>query len=195
MSARRIRVPRSRGVSTAPARDGRPRARHDARPPRRLRAREADVREGLRGRRCGGSVVPRIRAAAAARRRCGDRARHVLGGSRPRLLRSDRGRDRIRRSRAARRLRKDAARLAAAEDRGDVVAIELNHTIVPTRDALASARFLTEILGLPAPARFGPFWTVRLANGVTLDYQDSDEQLPIEHYAFLVSEDEFDEIF
>jgi len=75
------------------------------------------------------------------------------------------------------------------------VAIELNHTIVPTRDALASARFLTEILGLPAPARFGPFWTVRLANGVTLDYQDSDEQLPIEHYAFLVSEDEFDEIF
>ena len=75
------------------------------------------------------------------------------------------------------------------------MAIELNHTIVPARDALASATFLTEILGLPAPARFGPFWTVQLGNAVTLDYQDSDEHLPIEHYAFLVSEREFDEIF
>ncbi|MBL8267596.1 VOC family protein [Steroidobacter sp.] len=75
------------------------------------------------------------------------------------------------------------------------MAIQLNHTIVPARDAQAAATFLTEILGLSAPVRFGPFWTVTLANGVTLDYQDSNEAMPIEHYAFLVSEAEFDAIF
>lgn len=75
------------------------------------------------------------------------------------------------------------------------MAIQLNHTIVPARDAKASAIFLTEILGLSEPVRFGPFWTVTLDNGVTLDYQDSSEAMPIEHYAFLVSESEFDAIF
>ncbi|HEX7082414.1 MAG TPA: VOC family protein [Gammaproteobacteria bacterium] len=75
------------------------------------------------------------------------------------------------------------------------MAIELNHTIVPARDPRASAEFLAEILGLDPPVRFGPFWAVALHNGVTLDYQRSDEQIPIEHYAFLVGESEFDSIF
>lgn len=75
------------------------------------------------------------------------------------------------------------------------MAVQLNHTIVPARDAQASAEFLAEILGLAAPGRFGPFWTVALHNGVTLDFQHSDEAMPIEHYAFLVSEAEFDAIF
>jgi hypothetical protein len=76
-----------------------------------------------------------------------------------------------------------------------IVAIQLNHTIVPARDAKASATWLAEILGRDAPARFGPFWALALDNGVTLDFQDSDEAIPIEHYAFLVSEEEFDLIF
>jgi catechol 2,3-dioxygenase-like lactoylglutathione lyase family enzyme len=75
------------------------------------------------------------------------------------------------------------------------MAIELNHTIVPARDAHASATFLAEILGLAPPVRFGPFWAVAVDNGVTLDFQDSDEAIPIEHYAFLVTESEFDVIF
>lgn len=75
------------------------------------------------------------------------------------------------------------------------MSIQLNHTIVPARDAQASARFLTEILGRDPPVRFGPFWAVALDNGVTLDFQRSDEQMPIEHYAFLVSESEFDAVF
>jgi extradiol dioxygenase family protein len=73
--------------------------------------------------------------------------------------------------------------------------IELNHTIVPARDAQASALFLTEILGLKPPVRFGPFWAVALDTGATLDFQHSDATMPIEHYAFLVSEAEFDAIF
>jgi catechol 2,3-dioxygenase-like lactoylglutathione lyase family enzyme len=75
------------------------------------------------------------------------------------------------------------------------MAIQLNHTIVHAKDAKASATFLTEILGLAEPGRFGPFWTVQLENGVTLDYIQTDEPFIIEHYAFLVSESEFDAIF
>lgn len=75
------------------------------------------------------------------------------------------------------------------------MAVQLNHTIVPAHDPQASAMFLAEILGRDAPVRFGPFWALTLDNGVTLDFQRSDEEIPIEHYAFLVSESEFDAIF
>jgi len=75
------------------------------------------------------------------------------------------------------------------------MSIDLNHTIVHARDPQASAVFLAEILGRPAPARFGPFYGVALDNGVTLDFIAADAELVIEHYAFLVSEAEFDQIF
>jgi len=55
---------------------------------------------------------------------------------------------------------------------------------------------MTELLGLPAPTPFGPFMVVQLANGVSLDFISADRsEIIIEHYAFLVSEPEFDEIF
>jgi catechol 2,3-dioxygenase-like lactoylglutathione lyase family enzyme len=75
------------------------------------------------------------------------------------------------------------------------MAVELNHTIVHARDAEASARFLSEILGLDPPRRFGPFTVVDTANSVSLDFLSTDEDIIIEHYAFLVSEAEFDQIF
>ncbi len=73
--------------------------------------------------------------------------------------------------------------------------IELNHTIVHARDPQASAAFLAEILGRGVPVRFGPFFGVELDNRVTLDFIQADHELIIEHYAFLVSEEEFDQIF
>ena len=75
------------------------------------------------------------------------------------------------------------------------MSIELNHTIVHARDPRASATFLSEMLGRSPPVRFGPFWDVELDNGVTLAYIGADEHLTIEHYAFLVSEQDFDRIF
>jgi catechol 2,3-dioxygenase-like lactoylglutathione lyase family enzyme len=75
------------------------------------------------------------------------------------------------------------------------MAIQLNHTIVHARDAAVSARFLAELLGLGEPVRFGPFHGVELANGVTLDFLDSDDVPLVEHYAFLLSEAEFDQVF
>jgi catechol 2,3-dioxygenase-like lactoylglutathione lyase family enzyme len=75
--------------------------------------------------------------------------------------------------------------------------VALNHTIVASRDAEESAAFLSEIMGLPAPERLYHFVMVETANGVSLDFAtvaDGDDVVT-QHYAFLVSEDEFDEIF
>jgi catechol 2,3-dioxygenase-like lactoylglutathione lyase family enzyme len=74
------------------------------------------------------------------------------------------------------------------------MAIHLNHTIVPARDPAASASFLAELLGRRPPVRYGPFHGVELDNGVTLDYMQNDS-VHCEHYAFIVSEEDFDAIF
>src|SRR6266571_1511730 len=58
------------------------------------------------------------------------------------------------------------------------MAIKLNHTIVHSKDPRAAAEFFTGLFGLPAPKPFGPFLEVQ-----------------VQHYAFLVSEQEFDQIF
>lgn len=75
------------------------------------------------------------------------------------------------------------------------MAVELNHTIVSARDHEASARFVSELLGLAAPTRFGPFMVVEAANGVSLDFMRTDGDIAAQHYAFLVTEPEFDDIF
>jgi catechol 2,3-dioxygenase-like lactoylglutathione lyase family enzyme len=72
---------------------------------------------------------------------------------------------------------------------------ELNHTIVYCRDKMRSAAFLAEILGRPEPGRFGPFRVVELDNKVSLDYHDTQKPIVPQHYAFLVSEAEFDAAF
>lgn len=48
--------------------------------------------------------------------------------------------------------------------------------------------------GPPGPSRFGPFAVVQVGD-TSLDYMNSDDQIASQHYAFLVSEPEFDEIF
>ena len=75
------------------------------------------------------------------------------------------------------------------------MAVQLNHTIVMSHDSEASARFLTEILGLPGAARFGPFLAVQTDNHVSLDFYQTDGEIASQHYAFLISEAEFDAIF
>ncbi|HLI39330.1 MAG TPA: VOC family protein [Streptosporangiaceae bacterium] len=75
------------------------------------------------------------------------------------------------------------------------MAIQLNHTIVWARDSDASAAFLSGILGLAPPGRFSHFRTVELGNGVSLDFAATGQPVAPQHYAFLVSEAEFDTIF
>lgn len=73
--------------------------------------------------------------------------------------------------------------------------IKLNHTIVYVADKQASAKFMVDLFGLSEPVGWGSFLTVELANEVTLDFFDSRGAGCPQHYAFLVSEDEFDLIF
>jgi catechol 2,3-dioxygenase-like lactoylglutathione lyase family enzyme len=73
--------------------------------------------------------------------------------------------------------------------------VQLNHTIVAAHDREASAAFLTEILGLPAPVPYGPFLVVEVDNGVSLDFAQTTDDVTPQHYAFLISEAEFDEAF
>ena len=74
------------------------------------------------------------------------------------------------------------------------MAVHFNHTILYARDSKASATFLAEILALPAPKRWRPFHMVTTENGVNLDYMDTDGEISPQHYAFLVTEAEFDAI-
>ena len=71
----------------------------------------------------------------------------------------------------------------------------LNHHIVATRDKEATARYFTEILGLDPPVRLGEFAVLRVSPDTTLDFIDRDGDFDRLHYAFLVTEAEFDEIF
>lgn len=72
---------------------------------------------------------------------------------------------------------------------------QLNHTIVACEDPQSSATYLAELLGLEDPVRFGPFQVVELSNGVSLDYMRVSGDVPSQHYAFLVTEDEFEDVF
>jgi len=72
--------------------------------------------------------------------------------------------------------------------------VELNHTIIPAKDKRAAAKFLAGILGLAVDDEWGHFIPVRTGNGVTLDYAES-KDFPPHHYAFLLSEAEFDAAF
>jgi extradiol dioxygenase family protein len=80
--------------------------------------------------------------------------------------------------------------------RHSTVSVELNHTIVHSRDHRESAEFLAVILGLEVGTEWGPFIPVSTANGVTLDFASIPaESIVMQHYAFLVSDEEFDAAF
>ena len=75
------------------------------------------------------------------------------------------------------------------------MAVSLNHTIVHVRDKMASAQFYADILGIPQATTFSHFQVLELANGVSLDFLDERPDISRQHYAFLVDEAEFDQIF
>jgi catechol 2,3-dioxygenase-like lactoylglutathione lyase family enzyme len=75
------------------------------------------------------------------------------------------------------------------------MSVRLDHTIVSARNKQESAQFLADILGLAAPVRMGPFVAVRVDNGVALDFADAGDDVRPQHYAFALSDAEFDEAF
>jgi catechol 2,3-dioxygenase-like lactoylglutathione lyase family enzyme len=71
----------------------------------------------------------------------------------------------------------------------------LNHHIVRARDNEVTARFFAETLGFEPPTRLGEFAVLQVSKDTTLDFVNVDGDIHQLHYAFLVTEEEFDEIF
>lgn len=74
------------------------------------------------------------------------------------------------------------------------MAITLNHTIVPAHDKETSAQFFAKIFGLKYEGPAGHFAPVKVNDTLTLDF-DNSQRFEFHHYAFHVSDDEFEAIF
>jgi catechol 2,3-dioxygenase-like lactoylglutathione lyase family enzyme len=74
------------------------------------------------------------------------------------------------------------------------MAIELDHTIVPSRNKEQAAEFFARIFGLSYDGPMSHFAPVKVNERLTLDF-DTVSEFGHHHYAFKVSEDEFDAIF
>lgn len=74
------------------------------------------------------------------------------------------------------------------------MSVQLNHTIVWCTDRYRSADFLADVFGLPEPKDLYHFRIVEVANGVSLDFAEKEGPVSPQHYAFLVSEPEFDSV-
>ena len=72
--------------------------------------------------------------------------------------------------------------------------IQFNHTVIASGDREKAARFFTDVFGLPDPVEFGPFLAVHLANNCSIDFAQAPGEVAPQHYAFLVSEEEFDHV-
>lgn len=73
--------------------------------------------------------------------------------------------------------------------------IQLDHLLVPSRDRIASARLLADLLDVPwSETGIGPFAPVFVNDGLTLDFDTWEDPFPRIHYCFRVSPPEFDAI-
>ena len=77
----------------------------------------------------------------------------------------------------------------------DPMTIVLDHTIVPARDKAASARYFADLFGLACGAPVGPFVPVQVNEALTFDFDDRRRSFEVHHYAFHVTDQEFDAIF
>ena len=74
--------------------------------------------------------------------------------------------------------------------------IFLDHLTIPTKDKLASAKLLGNLLGIAwsEAAAAGPFAPVYISNSLTLDFDETEEPFPAQHYAFRVADTDFETI-
>jgi len=73
--------------------------------------------------------------------------------------------------------------------------IQLDHVIISAHNRDASAKLLADLFGVPCgPASAGPFFAVYINDGLTLDFFETDEPFPVEHFCFRVDDNTFDTI-
>ena len=71
--------------------------------------------------------------------------------------------------------------------------ITLNHTIIASHNHVEGARFYQRIFGFEFVKQWGHFVVVKVNDTLTLDFMNQDA-FSASHYAFKVSEQQFDEI-
>ena len=75
------------------------------------------------------------------------------------------------------------------------MSVQLDHAIVSVRDKRAAAELLAYLLGVPwEESGIGGFVPVYVNDGLTLDFDEADGSLPVQHFCFRVSDEEFDGI-
>lgn len=72
--------------------------------------------------------------------------------------------------------------------------ITLNHTIIHSYDRVKSAEFYEKIFGFKFLKVWGDFAVVKANSTLTLDFANK-EHFTKMHYAFKVTEEQFDEVF
>ena len=72
--------------------------------------------------------------------------------------------------------------------------MQLDHTIVPSRDKKASAQFFADIFGLTVTPGGGYFSQVRINETLTFDFAEDPHPPEGLHYAFHITDAEFDAI-
>jgi catechol 2,3-dioxygenase-like lactoylglutathione lyase family enzyme len=71
--------------------------------------------------------------------------------------------------------------------------VDLDHTMVFSRDRNAAARLVAKLLEVPwAETGVGPFCPVFVNDGLTLDFDQVDGDVPVQHFCFRVDEAGFD---
>jgi catechol 2,3-dioxygenase-like lactoylglutathione lyase family enzyme len=75
------------------------------------------------------------------------------------------------------------------------MAVVFNHAIVFAKDAQESASFFAALFGLPDPVAWGPFLSLALGGGGLVQFATANFEIQPQHYAFLVTEEEFDGIY
>ncbi|MBL4836160.1 MAG: VOC family protein [Kordiimonadaceae bacterium] len=73
--------------------------------------------------------------------------------------------------------------------------ITLNHTIVPAIDRVVSAKWYEDIFGFEFVKEWGPFAVVKVNSSLVLDFMNTEKGFAHHHYAFKVSDQDFDAIF
>ncbi|HZW23094.1 VOC family protein [Noviherbaspirillum sp.] len=75
------------------------------------------------------------------------------------------------------------------------MAVQLDHILVPSVNKIAAARQLAGLLDVPwSETHIGPFSAVFVNDGLTFDFDEWPEPIPLIHFCFRVSQAEFDAI-
>ena len=81
---------------------------------------------------------------------------------------------------------------ASLQGQQSTMTVHLDHLLVPSRNKLTAAKLLAELLGVPwSETGVGPFAPVYVNDGLTFDFDEWTDPIPLIHYCFRVGQEDF----